>query len=469
MPTHPTESLFEAATIERLVRLGYRHQHGNDLDRPLHTVVLPDLLRAHLRRRYPHLPAEAVEQAIQVASAPEGVTLDRRNMAFQRLLRQGHILRYDQGGEERFEHIDFIDFERPDLNDFLVVSQLPIQAAAGGTGNSRRPDLVVYVNGLPLVVFELKRPWDEYADVGGAHNQLGHYTVDIPQLFNFNAFCVISDGNTTLHGMHSAGFEWFSPWKFIDSTIEKFRLREGERRHPVLSERRNILVIADEAHRTQYGLLDGFPAYLRQALPNASFLGFTGTPIDKEDANTVQLFGDYIHVYDMQQAKEDRAVVGLFYERRHIPLALANPEIDADLEEITEEQEGALEAGELEQAKAKWAAVERAAGTRKRLAVLGQDLLAHFNRRQQALQGKAMVVCMSRRNCVALYDALTALPNIPRRQHLSCFATNCTNFTNPLSLSCQFVQFVARNLSLLGDVEQQATDSRLRGVRAAHL
>lgn len=199
----------------------------------------------------------------------------------------------------------------------------------------------------------------------------------------------------------------------VCSTIEKFRLREGERRHPVLSERRNILVIADEAHRSQYGLLEGFAAFLRQALPNASFLGFTGTPIDKQDANTVQLFGDYIHVYDMQQAKEDRAVVGLFYERRHIPLDLANEQIDADLEEITEEQEVALEAGELEQAKAKWAAVERAAGTRERLAVLAQDLLEHFNRRQQALQGKAMVVCMSRRNCVALYDALTALPNCP--------------------------------------------------------
>ncbi|HBY97739.1 MAG TPA: hypothetical protein DEP84_27990 [Chloroflexi bacterium] len=216
MPNRPTESHFETATIERLVRLGYRHQRGNDLDRPLHSVVLPDLLRDHLRRRYPHLPAEAVEQAIQVASAPEGVTLDRRNMAFQGLLRQGHILRYEQGGEERFEHVEFIDFEQPDRNDFLVVSQLPIQGAAGGTGNSRRPDLIVYVNGLPLVVFELKSPWDEYADVGGAYNQLGHYTVDIPQLFNFNAFCVISDGNTTLHGMNSAGFEWFSPWKSID-------------------------------------------------------------------------------------------------------------------------------------------------------------------------------------------------------------------------------------------------------------
>jgi type I restriction enzyme R subunit len=567
----PGESQFEETTLERLKRLGYRTQYGGDIERPLHTVVLPGPLRDHLRRRYPHLPPEAVEQAVQAVSAPEGVNLDRRNMAFQRMLRQGLILRYEQDGEERFEHVYFADFDHPELNDFLVVNQLTIQgAAAGGVdpGNTRRPDLIVYVNGLPLVVFELKNPWDEYADAAGAYNQIGHYTVDVPQLFNFNAFCVVSDGVTTLHGVHSAGFEWFAPWKSVDgvqvepettgsmktlieglfpkdrlldyvrsfivhevvsdkitkkaaryhqyfavrfaveqalramspagdrrvgvvwhtqgagkslsmvffvgilrrwpglnpsfvievdrndlddqlhdsfvaarelvgsvqqadsvealrdllateggeiicSTIEKFRLREDETRHPVLSTRRNILVIADEAHRTQYGLLEGFAGYLRQALPNASFLGFTGTPIDKADANTVQIFGDYIHIYDMQQAREDQAVVGIFYEARHIPLKLADQEIDAHLEEITERQELEIEATQLEQAKAKWATVEKAAGTQERLALLARDLLDHFNRRQEALAGKAMAVCMSRRNCVALYDALTALPGCP--------------------------------------------------------
>ena len=125
-------------------------------------------------------------------------------------------------GEERFEHIDFLDYERPELNDFLVVNQLAIQGgSASSPGNTRRPDVVVYVNGLPLVVFEQKSPWDEYADVVGAHHQLGHYTVDIPQLFNFNALCVVSDGDTTLHGLHAAGFEWFAPWKSIDGlTVE---------------------------------------------------------------------------------------------------------------------------------------------------------------------------------------------------------------------------------------------------------
>jgi type I restriction enzyme R subunit len=571
MTHQPTESQFEETTIERLQRLGYRTQYGGEIERPLHTVVLPDPLRDHLRRRYPHLPDEAIEQAIQVVSAPEGVNLDRRNMAFQRLFRAGYILRYEQNGEEKFEHIYFADFEHPELNDFLVVNQLTIQGTplgGIGVGNTRRPDLIVYVNGLPLVVFELKSPWDEYADAAGAYNQLGHYSVDIPQLFNFNAFCVASDGITTLHGVHSTGFEWFAPWKSIDgvqvepdttggmktlieglfpkdrlldyvrnfivhevvneqitkkgaryhqffavrfaveqalramqsggdrrvgvvwhtqgagkslsmvflvgilrrwpglnpsfvievdrndldnqlyesfvaarelvgevhqadsvedlrnllqteggevicSTIEKFRLREEETRHPVLSRRRNILVIADEAHRTQYGLLTGFAGYLRQALPNASFMGFTGTPIDKEDANTVQIFGDYIHVYDMQQARDDQAVVGIYYEARHIPLDLADQEIDTHLEEITEAQELEIGATQLEQAKATWATVEKAAGTQERLALLARDLLDHFQQRQEALAGKAMVVGMSRRNCVALYDALTALPGCP--------------------------------------------------------
>ncbi|MCB0183931.1 MAG: type I restriction endonuclease subunit R, partial [Caldilineaceae bacterium] len=223
MPTSPSESTFELATIQRLQALGYRYLHGSEIDRSLHTVVLEGSLRVYLRRRYAHLPAAAIEQAIQIISAPEGATLDRRNMAFQHLLREGVTLRYEaDSGEERHEHLYFLDFERPGQNEFLVVNQLTVQGGAPGqAGNTRRPDVVIYVNGLPLVVFELKNPWDEYADVAGAHNQIGHYTVDIPQLFNFNAFCVVSDGNTTLHGMHSAGFEWFAPWKSIDGeTVE---------------------------------------------------------------------------------------------------------------------------------------------------------------------------------------------------------------------------------------------------------
>lgn len=211
----------------------------------------------------------------------------------------------------------------------------------------------------------------------------------------------------------------------VCTTIEKFSLKEGKTEHPSLTHRHNVLVIADEAHRTQYGLEtslrrdkegklrlgQGFARNLRQALPQAAFLGFTGTPIDKEDANTIQLFGDYIHVYDMQQAREDEAVVQILYEARHIPLDLQNEQIDTDLEAIGEEFE--VEAGQLEEAKAKWAVVEKAAGAQERLVILARDLLDHFNTRQQALNGKAMIVCMSRRNCVTLYDALQAQPDCP--------------------------------------------------------
>ena len=208
------------------------------------------------------------------------------------------------------------------------------------------------------------------------------------------------------------------------TTIEKFALKNGEKEHPRLSDRHDVIVIADEAHRTQYGLKtimhyrdgqlklgQGHALNLRQALPYASYLGFTGTPIDKEDANTIQIFGEYIHVYDMQQAREDKAVVKILYEARHIPLALTNQQIDAELAAIAEDQE--VEATQLEEAKAKWAVVEKAAGAQERLEILARDLLDHFNTRQQALTGKAMIVCMSRANCVGLYETLTAHPDCP--------------------------------------------------------
>jgi type I restriction enzyme R subunit len=193
--------------------------------------------------------------------------------------------------------------------------------------------------------------------------------------------------------------------EIICTTLEKFALRPDEKAHPLLSNRHNIVVFADEAHRTQYGLAatlrrnkegrlrigQGFARNLRQALPNAAFLGYTGTPIDKEDANTIQIFGDYIHIYDMQQAREDNAVVRILYEARHIPLLLENEQIDTHLAAI----------------------IERAAGTAQRAKILARDLLDHFNTRQQALDGKAMLVCMSRQNCVILYDALTGQPDCP--------------------------------------------------------
>ena len=567
MPTTPNEALFETATIERLKHLGYRHQTGGELERHLHIVVLTDLLRTHLQRRYAQLPIEVIEQAVQRAGTPEGVDLERRNLNFQRMLRSGLTLHYEQDGTEQSAHVYLVDFDQADRNDFLVVSQLSIRGG-GSSSNTRRTDLVVYVNGLPLVVFELKSPWDEFVDTVGAYNQLRHYQADIPQLFNCNAFCIVSDGVTTLHGPHSAGFEWYAPWKSIDgaqvepnttgsmktlleglfpkdrlldyvrnfilhevvndqvtkkiakyhqffavrfavqkvlaamqpgsdgragviwhtqgsgkslsmafligilrrwpglnptilvqvdrtdldsqlfdtfvgakdlvgdvrqaesidelrdalrtaggeficSTLQKFQRRKGEARHDVLTERHNLLVIADEAHRTQYGVLEGFAAYLRQALPNAAFIGFTGTPIDTLEANTTQIFGDYIHTYDMQQARDDNAVVGLYYEARHIPLDLGNEHVDATLDEIAAQQDAGIDPTTLEHTKKRYSAVERAAGATARVGQLAKDLLEHFTTRQQALNGKAMLVCMTRANCVRLYDALTALPGCP--------------------------------------------------------
>lgn len=591
MSVTASESTFEQSTIERLLALGYRYQHGSTIARAPQAVVLTAELRTYLEQRYGHLPAFAIEQAIEQIRAPEGVNLERRNLLFHRMLRDGFTLRYEVNHQPFFEHIYLANFAQPTLNEFLVVNQLSIDGSE--PGDRRRPDLIIYINGLPLVVFELKSPWDAYADVGGAFKQLGHYQINIPQLFTFNCFTVISDGKTTLHGMVDSHFEWYAPWKSIDgntveanttgsmktlieglfpkerlldyvrnfivhelkddkptkkgakyhqffavrfaaqkavaamqpalipasnrtagerdqrvgviwhtqgsgkslsmvylagilrrwpglnptiviqvdrndldnqlynnfvaaaelvgtvqqadevdtlrtllqteggeiicTTIEKFRLKEGETVHPKLSDRTNILVMADEAHRTQYGLSttlnrnkegetnlsQGFALNMRQALPQAAFIGFTGTPVDKADANTTQIFGDYIHTYDMRQAREDNAVVGLYYEPRHIPLNQTNERIDNDLEEITEEVDVDLPPERLELAKAKWAALERAAGTKERMDLLARDLLHHFNTRQQSLQGKAMIVCMSRRNCVAMYDALTAQPDCP--------------------------------------------------------
>lgn len=199
MTVTATESTFEEATIARLLAQGYRYQHGSTIDRSPQSVLLIPALRAYLQRRYRHLPAHAIEQAIHLLRAPEGVNLERRNRTFHRLLRSGFDLRYEVDNKAHFAHIYLADFAEPERNDWLVVNQLAIDGGDGG--NERRPHLIIYLNGLPVVLFELKSPWDSYAAVAGAHNQHGHYRIDIPQLFTCNGFCVISDGTTTLHGM----------------------------------------------------------------------------------------------------------------------------------------------------------------------------------------------------------------------------------------------------------------------------
>jgi type I restriction enzyme R subunit len=193
----------------------------------------------------------------------------------------------------------------------------------------------------------------------------------------------------------------------VFTTIQKFLPEKGEKM-PELSPRRNIIVIADEAHRSQYDLIDGLARHLRDALPNASFIGFTGTPIEKTDANTRAVFGDYISIYDIQRAVADKATVPIYYESRIAKLGLNAselPKLDSEFEEITEGEEQAKK----EKLKSKWAALEALVGDPKRIALIAADLVAHFEKRLEAMDGKAMIVCMSRRICVDLYEALIKL------------------------------------------------------------
>lgn len=559
-----TESTFELTTIERLEQLDYEWFAGPDLDRPHKDVVLKDRLRASIESRYPDLPDSAIDIAVLQFSQPEGVDPIRRNKTFHEMLVRGIELPVEwPDGTREHRHVYAIDWDNVDKNEFWVVNQFPIHGQ-----NDRRPDIIIFVNGLPLVVFELKNPYAIEPTVDDAFNQIQHYRNDIPQLFEFNTISVISDGITTLHGMWTSTFEWYAPWKSIDgfdiepnttgsmktlieglfsrerlleyirdfilfeivnekitkkgakyhqffavqiaadkaiekvtnggghrigviwhttgsgkslsmvflvgilrrqtalnnptfviqvdrtdldnqlhdhfvaakslvgnvkhaktvddlrellqteggevvfSTIEKFRLKEdeGEIEHPVLSERSNVIIIADEAHRSQYGFKEGFARYLAEALPNARRLGFTGTPISFSGADTVEVFGELIHTYDIEQSQQDKMTVPIFYVPRQIPLQLTDREsIDLKLDEIIEEHE----VDDAERKKGRWAAMAKAAGSEDRVRILANDLLEHYLDRTETLDGKAMVVCMVRENCVRLYDELVKLSDCP--------------------------------------------------------
>ena len=210
-----TESDFEEVTIQRLEALGYTHRPGGTLARAdERQVVFPEVLAGHLARRYPQVPEATRAEAVRRFTRPEGVDLLRRNMDYHlRLVRGAEFAVERADGTKEHVHLHAVDWEQPEANTFEVVNQLSIHGQ-----NDRRPDIMVYVNGMPLVLFELKSPWSEYADVAGALNQIGHYTHDIPQVFEMNALCVVSDGLNTLHGMWPAGLEWYAPWKSIDGT-----------------------------------------------------------------------------------------------------------------------------------------------------------------------------------------------------------------------------------------------------------
>ncbi len=589
-----TESVVEDAALDWFRALGYEVA-GGPADvapgphgmRASHAeVVLEGDVRGALRSLNPDLPEEALDAAFRKLTRPAGTTLAARNRSFHHLLVNGVMVEYRAaGGAIRGAQARVIDYDDPGANSWWAINQFTVIE----NGNTRRPDLVVFVNGLPLAVIELKNPADPAATVWSAFRQLQTYQAELPSLFACNAVLAASDGMQARLGTISAGREWFKPWRTIDgqqlapvfytelqvaiegafekrrfldlvrdfivfeddggapvkkmagyhqfhavrvavtetlraadlqeearriaehpggryesgrqrggdlgdrrvgvvwhtqgsgksltmafyagrvirepklanptvvvltdrndlddqlfgtfsrcrdllrqppvqaanradlraklavasggvifTTIQKFFPEESGDRYPLLSDRRNVVVIADEAHRSQYDFIDGFARHLRDALPNASFIGFTGTPIELQDANTRAVFGDYVSVYDIQRAVEDQATVPIYYESRLARLALderERPTLDAGFEEATEGEE--IE--RKERLKTRWAQLEAVVGAGRRLGLIAADVIAHFDRRLEAMEGKAMVVCMSRRICIDLYRELTRL------------------------------------------------------------
>ncbi len=598
------ESIVEDAALEWFGELGYAVGHGPHLapgepaaERDSFSeVVLVGRLREAIRRLNPAIPGEAREDALRKVLRVGTPALVQTNRAFHRMLRDGVDVEYPRGdGSIKGDKVLLVDFTDVRANDWFAVNQFTVIEGQ----HNRRPDIVVFVNGLPLGLIELKNAADEDATIWSAYAQLQTYKAEIPTLLHYNAALVVSDGLQARMGSVTANQEWFKVWRTIDgqrdaapgslemetlirgaferqrfldllhhfivfeedpdtgalhkiiagyhqfhavnatveetvrasgmaeegvvreesgtfwsgrqrggkpgdrrggvvwhtqgsgksfsmlffaarvvrhpamqnptlvvltdrndlddqlfgqfqrcadilgqtpvqaggrehlrellnrasggvvfTTIHKFAAEKGELM-PELSARQNIVVIADEAHRSQYGfggkvnaqtgeMSYGFASNLRDALPNASFIGFTGTPIEKTDANTRAVFGDYISIYDIQRAVADKATVPIYFESRISKLSLNAaelPKLDAEFEEITEGEE----LTKKEKLKTKWAALEALVGDPKRIALVAADLVAHFEKRLEAMDGKAMIVCMSRRICVDLYNALIKL------------------------------------------------------------
>lgn len=603
-----TEELLEEAALEILGELGYEHKYGPDIAcdgeeperKDYKEVILEDRVRDALFRINKGIPREALDDAFRQIITFNSPSLVENNRYFHRLLTEGIEVSFKEKGLIRTKRAYIVDFDEIKRNDFLVVNQFTVQGV-----ETRRPDLVIFVNGIPLVVIELKSASDENVGIENAYYQIQTYKKDIEGLLNYNAFCVISDGINAKAGTITSNQERFMNWRSEDgrtidpltipqyetlfrgmlsqerlldivsnfilfqesqsdeydekghkigsrksvakilaayhqyfavkkavektklatdktgdrrigviwhtqgsgksfsmvfytaylvkefsnptivvitdrndlddqlyttfvkskeilrqepkqahvrklsdeqkkaqakentrelnglydllneresggiifTTIQKFKPEAGEM--PVLTDRRNVIVIADEAHRSQYGfeakvntktgeLKFGYAKYIRDALPNASYIGFTGTPIEFEDRSTPAVFGDYIDIYDMTQAVEDKATVRIYYENRIIKLEADEEvlkELDEEFEEITEGQEET----EREKNKSKWSRLERIVGSPNRIKRLAEDIVNHYEAKEEVMSGKAMIVCMSRRICVDLYDAIIAL------------------------------------------------------------
>lgn len=578
-----TEDLVEQAALTILQDLGWRYEDPVSIapDGPERRrvsngdVVLPGPLEEAAKRLNPGIPEEALQAALKQLQITETPSLIEENRRIHRLLVDGIDVEYRRpDGSIKGDKVRLIDFANPANNDLMVTNQFTVVES----GINRRPDVVAFVNGLPLVVIELKNAASENATIEDAFNQLQTYKAQIPSLFRTNAALITSDGLLARVGSLSADEDRFMPWRSVTgarddftpkgpnemdtlirglllpenllqlvrdftvfgdkgdgifkiiagyhqfhgarkalvsavdaigeggdrkvgviwhtqgsgksflmaffagllvrspelrnptilvvtdrndldeqlygtfalcrdlirqtpeqiedredlrqkldrqsggvifSTLQKFSTLAGEEDFPMLSDRRNIIVIADEAHRSQYGFnakLDrrtgerryGYAHYLRQALPNASFAGFTGTPIEAADVNTPAVFGEYVDVYDISRAVEDKATVPIYYESRLARVELEQeklPEIDAAVDALFDDET----LSEQEKAKSNWSSVERLVGAPPRLEKVAQDIVSHFEDRLEAIAGKGMIVCMSRAICVDMYSRLVEL------------------------------------------------------------
>ncbi len=577
-----TESEVEYVCLCLLGDLNYAVASGPDIsegglaaERGYGEVVLIGRLQDALKRINKGVPDSAIEEAIKRVVRTDSQDLVQNNQAFHKLLVNGVPVQYKRAdGSVKDDSLWLIDFNDIRNNDFLAVNQFTVIEER----INRRADIVLFVNGLPLVLIELKNPADENASVSSAYKQLQTYMKEIPSIFRFNEILVASDGTYAKAGTITSPQERFTVWKesegkkpnipsseiellingmlkpnilldlvhsyvafepekqkdgsiniskkiaqyqqyravrkaiaktvaaskedrrggvvwhtqgsgksltmvfyvgkmvlepklenptiimltdrndlgdqlfdtfarnhdllrqdpvqamtrqdlqrllkvasggIIFTTIQKF-YPEGDD-YPQLSDRRNIIVIADEAHRSQYGfglkvpknlakddLKYGYAKYMRDALPNATFVGFTGTPIEKADHNTRKVFGDYIDVYDIKQSVEDGSTVGIIYESRLAKIELkpeARPYIDENFEEVTEGEE--VEGKEY--LKSKWSRLEKVVGSPDRIKRLASDIVDHWEKRLSVLDGKAMIVCMSRRICVELHHEIVKL------------------------------------------------------------
>ena len=565
--TNITESVVEEAALDWFRALQSNVINGSEIapDRPgaerskYDEVVLIGRLKNITDKINPKIPPNAKEEAINKILRTESQNLFENNHAFHKMLTDGIDVEFSVDDGIKHDKVWVIDFQNPNNNDWLVVNQFTVVENA-----NRRPDLVVFINGIPIALIELKNVADEKTSIINSYYQLQSYKKDISSIFVYNEILIISDGIQAKVGTLTADRDRFMPWRKIKddkgpqvdlkimieevfrkdrildilhnfivfetdgseivkkmagyhqyhaannavestirsslptgdkkagviwhtqgsgksltmimyaakiikhkmmknptiivitdrndlddqlfdafskdeellrqkpvqannrsdlrdklniasggvvfSTIQKFAPRREEK-SAIISERRNIVVIVDEAHRSQYDLIDGLAGYIRDALPNASFIGYTGTPIETGDKNTRAIFGDYLSVYDINQAVKDNFTVRMYYEGRLAKLSLDEEErinIDQEFEEITEDQEERAK----QKIKSKWARVEAIVGSEKRLKEIAQDVVNHFESRLDVMEGKGIIVCMSRRICIDLYDQIIKLrPN----------------------------------------------------------